>query len=110
VISRDSVGSAASALHSFTGEITMTDSAPQVNAWTQQSMLPPEVLEVVMRVGVSNGGNHVQIQVEWHDASGGKLLGVHSSPSVSLESLNEQLDEFSAEVRRLVLGAVHPFH
>ena len=82
---------------------------PQVKPLGQQTILAPDSLEIVFKITVESGGNIVHAGLKWKDAGTGTMLGVHCSPRMHPDTMHEQIDEFAAEIRRLVDNAVHPF-
>ncbi len=80
-----------------------------VNPSVQLPLIPPEVVELHLRVGIADMGNHVQMQLEVWDASGGHLIDMRSHPSVSEHHVGPVLDELCEQLRKLTWQAIRPF-
>lgn len=81
---------------------TARSSAPA--RWHQESMLPPDVLEITVRLGVVCSSDHLQAQIEAREADG-RLVAMWSMPACRLSDLSRVLDLAVEEVKTLV----HPF-
>lgn len=69
------------------------------SSWYQQTLTPPEVLEINVRVGLIPSQDHAQVLAEIKDPRTGILIGQWSHPHVGLSGLPEVLDTLP---RRLV--------
>lgn len=79
------------------------------SAWYQQSLTPPDVVEVRARVGIIAESDHLQALVEVFDPITGVLMSTWSSPHASIHSLPSFLDKVVEELRERVENAVEPF-
>lgn len=82
---------------------------PRASSWTQTTLLPPEAVEAVLRVGVVGAGDHVQVQVEARDALSGELLAMWSNPHSSLASLDEAVERAGRELVAILSEIIGPF-
>lgn len=78
-------------------------------AWTQQTLLPPEAVEAVLRVGVIGAGDHVQIQVEARDAHTGEILAMWSKPHAPYAQLAEAAQLGLSQLLAIVTEISGPF-
>lgn len=79
------------------------------DGWTQATLLPPEALEAVLRVGIVGAGDHVQLQVEVRDATDGTLLELWSRPSVPVAQLASSVVDAAYKLWELTRDHVGPF-
>jgi hypothetical protein len=79
------------------------------NNWYQQSLMPPEVYEFNLRIGVVPSTDHVQWMVEVKDPMTGVLIGQASGPHASYTRLLEAVDSACARLRDLVASELEPF-
>lgn len=77
--------------------------------WTQQTMLPPEAVEAVLRLGVVGAGDHVQVQIEARDATSGELLAIWSRPHVPYSQLADAAQVGLTELLKIVAEISGPF-
>ena len=61
-----------------------SDSRTNPVAWDQLSLLPTEVVEIELRIGVVSEANHLQWQLTVRDPSAGALFGMLSHPHTSI--------------------------
>lgn len=62
---------------------------PMTAAWIQQALVPPEVYEFRLRIGVIPGQDHVQVMAEALDPTDGRLMEQASAPHVGLADLEQ---------------------
>jgi hypothetical protein len=77
--------------------------------WYQQSLTPPDVLEVRIRLGVIPATDHVQVQVDLYDPMTSILVGQWSKPHGALATWPAMLDEAAAKAHQMLGDAVEPF-
>jgi len=65
---------------------------------------PPEAIEITVRVGVISGVDHVQLQVECHDAETRELLAMRSVPHRPRTALGPELARALTYVTQLVVA------
>lgn len=65
---------------------------------------PPEAIEITVRVGVVAGVDHIQLQVECHDAETRELLAMRSIPHRSRSQLGPELARALNYVVQLVVA------
>lgn len=87
----------------------MDNPLPPVKGWQQRSMLPPEVIEATLSVGIVASSDHFQIQVEVRDPSSGELLSLFSMPSVRREARHIALDDMFKRLRDAIEELSVPF-
>lgn len=75
----------------------------------QTTLLPPEVVEAVLRVGVVGAAGHLQCQVEVHDPSTGELLALWSLPHALLPDLEASVTRSAGELVQMLRELVGPF-
>lgn len=76
--------------------------------WTQTILVPPDVLEVRVRLGFIRGDNHGRWLVEVLDPCGGELLAMHSRPHFSLTDTEEALAQVGQRLGVLLDGFLDP--
>lgn len=76
---------------------------PSSQDWEQLSLMVPEVLEVVLRVGLVQSTCHAQLQLEITNPSTGELMGLVARPHVDFSDLDDAMlvlwQEFSEFIR-----------
>ena len=77
--------------------------------WTQSTLLPPEAVEAVLRLGIVGSANHAQLQIEVRDATDGTLLDMWSRPSVPWGELAAAVEDAAQELKRRTRPHVAPF-
>ena len=77
--------------------------------WYQQSLTPPEVIELRLRLGVIPERDHVQAMVELVDPMTGVQVAQWSAPHVQVDRWMDLLEEAYAKARHYVAGAIEPF-
>nr|CRY97792.1 hypothetical protein [uncultured prokaryote] len=87
----------------------MTTPNPSVNGWEQLSMLQPDVIEVILKVGIMHADNHCQAQIEVYDRSGEQLLAMQSRPHFRLEDADKEVTAILRDARKAILGFTGPF-
>jgi len=66
--------------------------------WWQPSLVPGDVVECTLRIGIVKSGGHAQIQVEVADAAAGVLQGLVSMPHLSPDRLRVNARQFLNEL------------
>lgn len=79
------------------------------DSWYQQSLTPPTVLELNVRVGMIPEQDHLQALVEIKDPMTGVLLGQASYPHTSMRDLELLVEWIGRKVIRLIDDNVDPF-
>jgi hypothetical protein len=77
--------------------------------WEQLSLLPYEVVEIELRVGIVVESDHLQWQFTVRDPAAKTLLGMLSSPHVSLASWPRHARTIASQLEELIGNNVHPF-
>lgn len=77
-------------------------------AWTQVLMLPPDVIELRLRLGFIPADNHGRWQIEVLDPQSNELLALHSQPHFALHDLERVLGEVGARLGVLLDGIANP--
>lgn len=77
--------------------------------WTQLSLLPYEVVEIDLRIGVVPESDHLQWQITVRDPAAGALLGMLSSPAVSASQWRRQLAAITSALEQIYENHVSPF-
>lgn len=94
----------------ITGGLPVTDPEnPYVAPWVQLGLIPPDVLEIHLRLGVVPASQHLQWLLEVQSATDGVLLGLVSTPHVDLGHWQRELVQVFAEVTRALAAVVEPF-
>jgi len=68
----------------------------------QQTLLPPDVVELTLRVALVNSSDHVQWQLEARCPTDDTLIAMESSPHAPLGALDTTLTEACRRFVRLV--------
>jgi len=87
----------------------MNMSAKSVKYWTQMSLIPPPVVELVLRVGVMDDDGHAQAQLEVWDGSTGDLISMVSRPHFDPQTYALELASLCSELTELVEMYISPF-
>lgn len=77
--------------------------------WYQQSLTPPDVLELRIRLGVIPERNHAQAMVELVDPITGIQVAQWSAPHVHMDSWYALLDEATSKARQYMGDHLEPF-
>lgn len=77
--------------------------------WYQMQLVPPEVVEFRLRLGVVESADHVQWMVEAFEPTSGAQIAMRSGPHASYTRLHEALAVALTEFRVLVQEHCHPF-
>jgi len=83
--------------------------ANKVNTWTQETLFPPEVVEIRISIGIVRDAEHCQFLTEVVDPVQGKLLAMVSRPHVPLMKSSDVWIEVAREVSKLVGEHTGPF-
>lgn len=75
----------------------------------QPALVPPEVLEVTLRIGVVGSTDHAQVLVEVRNATDGQLLELESTPHVALDQLDTVVDMYAQQLMARVRRNACPF-
>lgn len=81
----------------------------RVNGWAQMVMLPPEAVEITARIGYVSSTDHLQLQVEVHDATSKELLALQSWPHIPHGILVERTGQFLDAVLEIARQHIDPF-
>lgn len=88
----------------------MTDRTPLPRVeWTQPSLFPRDVLELVLRVGVVRSEEHAQIQIEVRDHGVGELVMMRSWPHIDPRQPEKLLGIIDDYLREEVRNLCDPF-
>jgi hypothetical protein len=79
------------------------------SSWYQQSLMPPEVWEFTLRLGVIPSTDHVQWLVEAKDPISGILIAQVSGPHTTYTRLLEALAAACNKLLDLVASELEPF-
>lgn len=74
----------------------------------QTCLVPPEVLEIRLRLGFIRSEHHGRWQFEVVDPSGGELLAMYSRPHFALSTLDQELAEVGARLGVLLDSYLDP--
>ncbi len=75
----------------------------------QLALLPPDALELTLKVGVVPGADHVQSYWEIRDATSGDLLAAGSHPHSTMRACPGELLVAAREAMRALDDLVSPF-
>jgi len=78
-------------------------------AWVQLPLIPPEVVEIRLTIGVVQSDDHCQFQIEAWDASGNELIAMRSHPHVVHGHAHGVLDQYVHWARQMLHQAINPF-
>lgn len=81
----------------------------ETQAWTEQTLFPPDVLEFTLKIGVVVSGDHAQIQYEVRDPSSGELVRMESHHHMDLRAAADYLKSYVAELYLDLHKVVYPF-
>jgi hypothetical protein len=87
----------------------MVISHGKVNSWKQESLLPPPVVKVLLKVGVWTETGDVLAQVEAYDETSGDLLAMIAWPTSDVRSVSQTLAEAVSNVLALINEYRGPF-
>jgi hypothetical protein len=76
--------------------------------WNQTLLVPPDVLEVRLRLGFIRADNHGRWQFEVLDPRGRELLAMYSRPHFPLDELEETLAEVGRRLGLLLEAYLDP--
>lgn len=77
--------------------------------WYQQSLTPPEVIEVRARLGIVAETDHLQAIVEVFDPMTGVLIGQTSCPHAPIRQMGTVIEWMSSAIRRMAEDNTEPF-
>lgn len=77
--------------------------------WYQQTLTPPDVLELRLRLGVIPERNHAQAMVELVDPMTGVQVAQWSAPHVHLDGWMTLLEEAARKATGYLADAIEPF-
>lgn len=77
--------------------------------WTQQTLIPAEAVDAVLRIGIVGASGHLQLQLEVRDASSGDLLAMESMPHRRLTQADHEVDAAAARLLALCAEFIGPF-
>lgn len=75
----------------------------------QTTLLPPEVIEATLRIGVVGATDHVQVQAEIHDPGTGELLYLVAAPHRAYGQMDEVVLELAHDLLRAIRELTGPF-
>lgn len=84
-----------------------TDSESQ--SAIQLTIIPPDVVEIVITLGAVLSTDHGQVQVEVRDPVDGNLIAMWSRPSVALDQLEAELSDAYSRARQELRKVIWPF-
>jgi hypothetical protein len=88
----------------------MTKEAPMgTNEWYQQSLTPPDVVEVNIRIGVVPSADHAQVLAEAKDPTTNIQIAMWSSPHITMHGLGRAVDTAVAKALAWIGEEVEPF-
>ena len=76
--------------------------------YEQTLLLPPDLVEVRLRLGFIPGDNHMRWQVEAIDPATGELLAMHSKPHHHLSNYEEGLEQAIVRLRLTLSYVLNP--
>lgn len=82
---------------------------PNPDQPVQPAIVPPDVVELVLRVGAVRSRDMIQYQLEAYSATDGVLLGMESFPGRRLSSMHGQLNEVCTRFIDFAQDHVVPF-
>lgn len=77
--------------------------------WYQQSLTPPDAVQVTLMIGIIPVADHSQWMVEVKDPKTGILIAQHSGPHRTYARLWEAVDEAVQQLRESVAESCEPF-
>ena len=78
-------------------------------AWEQQMLLVPEVLQLTLRIGLVVSTEHAQLELEITDPSSQTLIGLVSRPHVRFDGVDAALLAIFGELEEFVRAHTGPF-
>lgn len=75
----------------------------------QATLIPPEVVEATLRLGIVGAGNHVQVAVEVRSATDGALLALETLSHADVASWPTLAEQWTARLIALTREYVLPF-
>nr|CRY96201.1 hypothetical protein [uncultured prokaryote] len=78
-------------------------------SWYQSAIIPPEVYEVTLKVGIMVDTDHCQVWYEMKDPTTGILIGQGSNPHCKVRDLPEVTAVQLQRCMDLIFGTVTPF-
>jgi hypothetical protein len=79
------------------------------DTWYQQSLTPPRVVEVNVRLGIIPEQDHAQVLAEMKDPTTGILIAQWSRPHVGLRNVWSALDEAVRQAGLWMADELDPF-
>lgn len=76
--------------------------------WQQTVLVPPDVLEVRLRLGLIPGDNHGRWQLEVVDPTCNELLALHSAPAWRLADLDLEMAAVGNRISLLLEAYLNP--
>jgi hypothetical protein len=80
-----------------------------VSDWYQQSLTPPEIIELRARIGVIPERDHVQALVEAVEPTSGAQVAQWSVPHAPLAEVHLVVEQVVVKLRELLEETVDPF-
>jgi hypothetical protein len=77
-------------------------SESQTVQWRQESLFPPNIVDITIKIGAVMDTNHLQWLIESRDPKTGGLRSLTSKHHAPLSSLRPQLDQVLTEVLELI--------
>lgn len=77
--------------------------------WYQQTLTPPDIIEVRIRLGVIPQSNHAQAMVELVDPVTGILIANWSQPHANAANWQELLDKATGKAHEYLGDHLEPF-
>lgn len=82
---------------------------PAASQYPQETLLPPEVVQVTVRIGFVGASGHCQWLCEARNATDGELLAMVGRPHFDIAQLDNQIDAIREEILTAVRSFVVPF-
>lgn len=82
---------------------------PPTPTWTQETLLPPDAVEITLRLGFVGQASHGQWQLEVRNATDGQLLSMLSCPHFHVRETPDVLVRLLTEAASAVETHVVPF-
>lgn len=82
---------------------------PNTADHVQTTLLPPEAIECILRLGLVGATEHAQLQLEIWNATDGTLLEMESRPSVPWGLVESAVEEAAQRLKQLARNHVVPF-
>lgn len=79
------------------------------SAGPQPELIPPEVVELHLVVGIVGASGHAQIMFSVKNPGDGQLLQLESVPHIALESLQERLEDWYGRMTHEAVHYSNPF-